>query len=103
MTVVVTFACIIESFLVFVAAEVFELLIETLALFFMRRAYVEASWELVWSFVTVKVHGREVLLSYSHRTDSMNLILGQYARSARDTHLATNQRYYTFRWDADRG
>ena len=43
---------------------------------------------------TERVHGREVLLSHSFRTDSMNLMLGQYASSTREIHLAINQRYY---------
>ena len=43
---------------------------------------------------TERVHGREVLSSHSFRTDSMNPMLGQYASSTREIHLAINQRYY---------
>ena len=94
LTVDVRLHCILEHFTVFVTEEVFASSIEDIVTFFVCRVYEGASCNLVWPFVTVVTHGREVERNRILRNDSVNTVLGQYSCSAQEIRLLIQQRDY---------
>lgn len=83
--------CVMETFVVYIAEEIFESSMESTANFFASRVYAGASWDVVVPLVSVMTPGRAVERNWALRNDSLNTVLGRYACSAREIHLMIQQ------------